>query len=101
MPMQNNWTIYNVYRKRELVPLKRAYMECILRRAVADQVSPYQYNVYGGSWIWLHVYRFSFTITQVKFWIRSDTTCHPIFWTPKRKKDLEFLEHMGQLFQDL
>ena len=99
--MNEHFNIYNVYRKNELVPLKRAYMELILRRAVADKVFPYQYNAYGGSYIWLRVYKFSFTNTQVRFWIRRGTNCCPIFWIPKQKKDQEFLEHMGQLFQDL
>lgn len=99
--MNEQFMKYNVYRKNELVPLKRAYMELILRRAIADKVSPYQYNVYGGSWIWLRIDGFSFTDTQVKFMIRRGDLCYPIFWLPIKKKDLEFLEHMGQLFRDL
>lgn len=99
--MNEHFMKYNVYRKNELVPLKRSYMELILRRAIADKVSPYQYNAYGGSWIWLRIDGFSFTDTQVKFRLRRGHLCYPIFWLPTKKKDLEFLEHMGQLFQDL
>lgn len=80
-------------KKRVYGPIERHYIELVMSRALQDRVSPYQYNKYGGTGIWLRMYRFEIFPVCAKFWVFDGTTI-PVTWTPRTTKDRDFLQHM-------